>query len=104
MNFKLFTSSCLTICLIVASGIQAAEATKATNTFNQQNHTRNVAIDRISASLETGDRPETGFSKTPSKSDVTKIYKVSSGNKLQRQNLQPIVIVSQCKSPCKTEI
>jgi hypothetical protein len=104
MKLKLFTSSFLMISLIVASGIQAAEATKATDTFNKQNYNRSVSFDRIFSVLETGDRTKKESAKTPLTPDITKIDRVSSGNKLQSYNPQPIVIAIRCKSPCKTEI
>ncbi len=104
MKFKLFTSSFLIISLIVASGIQVAEATKATDTFNKQNYNRSVAFDRIFSVLKTGDRTKKESAKTPLRPDITKSNRVNSGNKLQRHNPQPIVIAIRCKSPCKTEI
>ncbi|MUH01870.1 hypothetical protein F7734_60320 [Scytonema sp. UIC 10036] len=104
MRLKLFTSSVLTISLIVASGIHVTEATKATNTFNKQDCIHSVAFDRIFSVLEIGDRLEKESPRTPSRPNIIKIDRVSSGNKLQRQNPQPIVIALRCKSPCKTEI
>ncbi|KAF3884760.1 MULTISPECIES: hypothetical protein [Nostocales] len=104
MKLKLSTFSFLTISIIVASGIQSAEATRVTNNIDRQNYTRSIAFDRIPSMLETGDRLKTESPYSPARAEIAKIDRVSSGNKLQRLNPQPILIASQCKSPCKTEI
>ncbi|GAB1538481.1 hypothetical protein NUACC21_11430 [Scytonema sp. NUACC21] len=105
MLFKLFTSTFITIYSIIPYGIAATEAVKIIIVDRLAN-VQSIAYQEVVCSLDNSDRIEARqLSQLKGVvSEVTFRFDETVVNKLQSQNQQSMLTLSNCKKPCKTEI